>query len=69
QLKKKQTSAVHRFLSKFATIFTPLIPGFIGAGLLMGIASLLGLLVANENLFPPDSQQLGWLKSAIAYLA
>ena len=69
QLKKKQTSAVHRFLSKFATIFTPLIPGFIGAGLLMGIASLLGLLVTNENLFPPDSQQLAWLKSAIAYLA
>lgn len=69
QLKKKQTSAVHRFLSKFATIFTPLIPGFIGAGLLMGIASLLGLLTANENLFPPDSQQLDWLKSAIAYLS
>ena len=69
QLKKKQTSVVHRFLSKFATIFTPLIPGFIGAGLLMGLASLLSLLLANENLFPPDSQQLGWLKSLIAYMA
>lgn len=69
QLKKKQTSPIHRFLSKFATIFTPLIPGFIGAGLLMGLASLLSLLLTNENLFPPDSQQLGWLKSLIAYMA
>ena len=41
QLKKKQTSAAQRFLSKFATIFTPLIPGFIMAGLLLGIATLL----------------------------
>ncbi|WP_318435239.1 PTS N-acetylmuramic acid transporter subunit IIBC [Photobacterium leiognathi] len=41
QLKKKQTSAAQRFLSKFATIFTPLIPGFIAAGLLLGIATLL----------------------------
>lgn len=39
-LKKKQTSAVQRFLSKFATIFTPLIPGFIAAGLLLGFATL-----------------------------
>ena len=29
QLKAKQTSGVHQFLSRFATIFTPLIPGFI----------------------------------------
>ncbi|EKT61033.1 PTS N-acetylmuramic acid transporter subunit IIBC [Providencia sneebia] len=69
QLKKKQTSAVHRFLSKFATIFTPLIPGFIGAGLLMGLASLLSLLVANEELFPVGSQQAHWLASLIAYMA
>lgn len=41
QMKSKQTSAVQRFLSKFATIFTPLIPGFIAAGLLLGIATLL----------------------------
>lgn len=41
QVKKKQSSAVHRFLSKFATIFTPLIPGFIAAGLLLGVATLI----------------------------
>ncbi|GAB2649880.1 PTS N-acetylmuramic acid transporter subunit IIBC [Vibrio panuliri] len=41
QVKSKQTSAVQRFLSKFATIFTPLIPGFIAAGLLLGIATLI----------------------------
>lgn len=29
------------FFSKFATIFTPLIPGFIAAGLLLGLATLL----------------------------
>lgn len=32
QLKAKQTSGVQQFLAKFATIFTPLIPGFIAAG-------------------------------------
>ncbi|SUC25432.1 EIIBC-MurNAc [Providencia rustigianii] len=69
QLKKKQTSGIHRFLSKFATIFTPLIPGFIGAGLLMGLASLLALLSANQNLFPADSSQLDSLKSLIAYMS
>ena len=41
QMKNKQTSGIQRFLSKFATIFTPLIPGFIAAGLLLGIATLI----------------------------
>ncbi|TNH03884.1 PTS N-acetylmuramic acid transporter subunit IIBC [Testudinibacter sp. TR-2022] len=41
QLKQQQSSGMHQFLSKFATIFTPLIPGFIGAGLLLGIGTLL----------------------------
>ncbi|KMW72684.1 PTS system N-acetylmuramic acid transporter subunits IIBC [Photorhabdus luminescens subsp. luminescens] len=41
QLKQKQVSAVHKFLTKFATIFTPLIPGFIAVGLLLGFATLL----------------------------
>ncbi|CDG86600.1 PTS N-acetylmuramic acid transporter subunit IIBC [Xenorhabdus bovienii] len=41
QLKEKQTRSVHKFLSKFATIFTPLIPGFIAVGLLLGFATLL----------------------------
>ncbi|WP_432721746.1 PTS N-acetylmuramic acid transporter subunit IIBC [Jeongeupia wiesaeckerbachi] len=40
-LKAKQGSAIHRFLTKFATIFTPLIPGFIAAGLLLGFATLI----------------------------
>ncbi|WP_318559978.1 PTS N-acetylmuramic acid transporter subunit IIBC [Providencia stuartii] len=47
QMKQKQTSAIHRFLSKFATIFTPLIPGFIAAGLLLGFATL-----ATQTLYP-----------------
>lgn len=41
QLQSKQNSAVQVFFAKFATIFTPLIPGFIAAGLLLGIATLL----------------------------
>ncbi|QFH71562.1 PTS N-acetylmuramic acid transporter subunit IIBC [Enterobacter sp. E76] len=40
QLKGKQTSSVQKFLAKFATIFTPLIPGFIAVGLLLGFATL-----------------------------
>lgn len=45
QMKAKQTSGVQQFLSKFATIFTPLIPGFIAAGLLLGIATLVGTML------------------------
>ncbi|MDN8599272.1 PTS N-acetylmuramic acid transporter subunit IIBC [Citrobacter sp. S2-9] len=45
QIKAKQTSGIQQFLSKFATIFTPLIPGFIAAGLLLGIATLLGTVM------------------------
>lgn len=41
QLKANQQSRFHQFLSKFATIFTPLIPGFIAAGLLLGFATLM----------------------------
>jgi N-acetylmuramic acid-specific PTS system IIC component len=41
KMKAKQTSAVHQFLAKFATIFTPLIPGFIAAGMLLGFATLI----------------------------
>ncbi|HBA8483901.1 TPA: PTS transporter subunit EIIC [Escherichia coli] len=52
QLKAKQTSGVQQFLAKFATIFTPLIPGFIAAGLLLGIATL----IATVMHVPADAQ-------------
>ena len=45
QLKARQTSGVQQFLAKFATIFTPLIPGFIAAGLLLGIATLIATVM------------------------
>lgn len=48
-IKAKQSSAVHSFLSKFATIFTPLIPGFIAAGLLLGFATLLAPAAGSES--------------------
>ncbi len=41
KMKAKQTSVLHQFLAKFATIFTPLIPGFIAAGMLLGFATLI----------------------------
>lgn len=41
KMKAKQNSVVHQFLAKFATIFTPLIPGFIAAGMLLGFATVI----------------------------
>lgn len=50
KIKARQTSAVHQFLAKFATIFTPLIPGFIAAGMLLGFATLIEQsLLANAT--------------------
>lgn len=41
QIKAQQTNPIQQFFAKFATIFTPLIPGFIAAGLLLGLATVL----------------------------
>ncbi|HAS6029047.1 TPA: PTS N-acetylmuramic acid transporter subunit IIBC [Vibrio vulnificus] len=62
QMKSKQTSAVQRFLSKFATIFTPLIPGFIAAGLLLGFATLL------EQMFVLEQNPSQFMLDLIAYM-
>ncbi len=62
QMKSKQTSAVQRFLSKFATIFTPLIPGFIAAGLLLGFATLL------EQMFVLKQTPSQFMLDLIAYM-
>ncbi|WP_104028346.1 PTS N-acetylmuramic acid transporter subunit IIBC [Vibrio jasicida] len=62
QMKSKQTSAVQRFLSKFATIFTPLIPGFIAAGLLLGFATLL------EQIFVLDQTPSQFMLDLIVYM-
>ncbi|EGR0084012.1 PTS N-acetylmuramic acid transporter subunit IIBC [Vibrio vulnificus] len=62
QMKSKQTSAVQRFLSKFATIFTPLIPGFIAAGLLLGFATLL------EQMFVLEQTPSQFILDLIAYM-
>ncbi len=50
-LKNKQKSSIQGFFATFATIFTPLIPGFIAAGLLLGFSTLIkqALIVGNEN--------------------
>ncbi|HDR1021291.1 TPA: PTS N-acetylmuramic acid transporter subunit IIBC [Pasteurella multocida] len=58
QIKSTQTTTIHQFFAKFATIFTPLIPGFIGAGLLLGLATVLQQSfvagVENPNAFLVD---------------
>ncbi len=64
QIKAQQSSALHRFLACFATIFTPLIPGFIGAGLLLGFATLLGQLVHSGD----TTEHASWLLSTVAYM-
>ncbi|WP_140919883.1 PTS N-acetylmuramic acid transporter subunit IIBC [Limnobaculum xujianqingii] len=63
EMKSKQNSAVHHFLTKFATIFTPLIPGFIAAGLLLGFATLI------EQSYVQSGQEVsGYLLHVIAYM-
>jgi len=63
KMKGKQNSAVHNFLTKFATIFTPLIPGFIAAGLLLGFATLLQQIYVVDGATPA-----AWLVHLIAYM-
>lgn len=63
-LKGKQTSTVQKFLAKFATIFTPLIPGFIAVGLLLGFATLAEQVFVLENAHPNASlvALIGYMK-------
>ncbi|MGL4858749.1 MAG: PTS N-acetylmuramic acid transporter subunit IIBC [Enterobacteriaceae bacterium] len=56
QIKTRQNRSVQQFLSRFTSIFTPLISGFIAAGLLLGIATLL------------EQQLIGAGQSANAFL-
>ncbi|MBD2792063.1 PTS N-acetylmuramic acid transporter subunit IIBC [Xenorhabdus sp. 42] len=64
QLKAKQTSSVHQFLTKFATIFTPLIPGFIAVGLLLGFATLLEQIFVQGTVNPNTIlvEMIGYMK-------
>ncbi|PKH21269.1 PTS N-acetylmuramic acid transporter subunits IIBC [Enterobacterales bacterium CwR94] len=64
KMKAKQSSAVHQFLAKFATIFTPLIPGFIAAGMLLGFATLIeqSWLTDVADKTTPLAQLVGYMK-------
>lgn len=64
QIKARHTSGIHRFLACFATIFTPLIPGFIGAGLLLGLATL---TEQSFHLTSPGGHA-PWLLHTLAYM-
>ncbi|MDC9598533.1 PTS N-acetylmuramic acid transporter subunit IIBC [Xenorhabdus anantnagensis] len=63
-IKEKQTSSIHKFLAKFATIFTPLIPGFIAVGLLLGFATLLEQIFIKEASHPNAVlvEMIGYMK-------
>ncbi len=63
RVKAQQGSAIHRFFSTFATIFTPLIPGFIAAGLLLGIATLL-----EQSMVIGVTSPNAWLVGMIGYM-
>lgn len=63
QLKSKQNSAIQNFFTKFATIFTPLIPGFIAAGLLLGFATLI-----EQGFILEAKQPSQWLIDLIGYM-
>lgn len=63
QLKGKQTNRIQKFLATFATIFTPLIPGFIAVGLLLGFATLTEQIFILEN-----AQPNGVLVELIGYM-
>ncbi len=64
QLKAKQTSGIHKFLARFATIFTPLIPGFIAVGLLLGLATLLEQIFVTGANHPSAAlvEVIGYMK-------
>ncbi|MEB6535595.1 PTS N-acetylmuramic acid transporter subunit IIBC [Pantoea sp. CS_6] len=64
QIKARQTRAVHQFLARFATLFTPLIPGFIAAGLLLGFATL---IEQSLHLSTPGAHPAGLLQT-VAYM-
>ncbi|MGY5958617.1 PTS N-acetylmuramic acid transporter subunit IIBC [Kosakonia sp. BK9b] len=63
QMKARQTSQLHQFLSKFATIFTPLIPGFIAAGMLLGFATLI-----EQSLLTSATSKSGTVAHIVGYM-
>ncbi|WP_088072009.1 PTS transporter subunit EIIC [Gottfriedia luciferensis] len=74
ELKKKNNTPFKNFLRKVGNIFIPLIPAFVGAGLIAGIASILSNNITAGNLDGATWSQyvtvLGVIKNAIfAYLA
>lgn len=68
EVKSKQTNPIQKFFATFATIFTPLIPGFIAAGLLLGIGTLIEQYLLNStgaNAFAGTNQELKKLGLAL----
>ena len=61
--KSKNTSSFQQLMSKFANIFTPLIFGFIGAGILAGIG---GILQSSFTYLDPDDVKTVIWKSVVA---
>lgn len=57
ELKKKNSTPFKTFLRKIGSIFIPLIPAFVGAGLIAGIASILSNNITAGNLDSATWQQ------------
>jgi PTS system sucrose-specific IIC component len=57
ELKAKQTSWIQRALRHIGNIFIPLIPGFVGCGLIVGITSVITNLVTSGRLDDAILQQ------------
>ncbi|MDM5189436.1 PTS transporter subunit EIIC [Bacillus sp. DX4.1] len=57
ELKKKNNTPFKTFLRKIGNIFIPLIPAFVGAGLIAGIASILSNNITAGNLDSATWQQ------------
>jgi PTS system sucrose-specific IIC component len=61
ELKAKQTSWIQRALRHIGNIFIPLIPGFVGCGLIVGITSVMTNLATSGRIDDALLQQ-GWFR-------
>ena len=62
QVKDKQNIGIKNFFGKFTNIFTPLIPGFIASGLLLGFATILEQIILLNN------YHIAFLDNLISYM-
>lgn len=68
--KYKKENAVGKFLKKIGEVFIPMIPGFIAAGIFLGISNIIGNLNVGEDTMPAAYYLFNMMGMALyAYLA